>query len=609
MSVTEKRIVFKYADPTLSTPGAPVWILIPILFDDDRTLENWCERYCPIDTWNPFTPTAHDARHFTDGHLTGTLEYGLRQPAMGGVEPPRWTQRPRLQLNQLYWPNGASRHAIGHFVIAAQDATKLIDAITDAEFPDASQDLVQSRRSYLVVEEVTTELDDNGDFVDETIDSIDVYWANMFPIAFRPIGSAGEMYAMTLVDHRWMVRHVFAGPEAFDDGMFAFNYSATSWEPATDITGVESDLNLLDNTTGTGKPLSNAFMVDAMADAHLKRWTYPISGSVPEAHDPSWALTRLGENDVANLDLISGGEFPSPFTFPKSLLFDCPGKRGSDPTNWNAGVFGLESQNWFRVLTRDSGTDSGDVADFGDSYATIDTGRFGWRIESSFDAYGLRADTNYKSTATAIAVAMLARMRLWAAKCYDYTFSGLVPWKMTGFDDYVIWSFGTQHWERMDDPQQEADGVDYRPEIEDPYQSLWTTRVVSYPMDHFPRRVSQRSAAATRLDRNAEWLVVRVAQDQRDPPDGAGPQGPNGGILAQVLQSLNGEAIDGEFLAGSTIEVMQFPPFASSNSYFRANTDWIAKWDFGRGLYRFWSHRFDPSLWRDSLGNPLQPAP
>ena len=617
--VTEKRIVFRFADSALSFPSAPVWIKVPILFDDNRTLESWCERYCPIDTWHPFVPTAHDARQFTDGRLTGTYEYGLRQPAMGGVEPPRWTPRPRLQLNQLYWPNGASRHAIGHFIIAAQDATRLFDAITDAEFPDGgvtNTELFNAYPSWLSVEDVTTEFDDDGNFVDETIDTYHAYWY-VFPIAFRPIGSSGEMYAMTLVDDRWMIRHVFAGQDNQQGSNYLIralvqNGTSYVWDKLTDIAGVDFDVDLLDNDLGTGRPASSAFMVDALADSHLKRWVYsPYGGVAVEAHDPSLALTRLAENDVANLDLISGGELPSLFTYPKSLMFDCCGKRGEDPTQWSS-FNGVEDQRVFRVLVQDSGTTfsspGNSIGDYGTSYTIVDGGRYGWRVESSFDAYGISYDVEYRSTAVAIAEAMFARMRQWTAKQYDYTFSGLVKWKMTGFDDYVIWSFGTQYWERNADSQQDTDGIDYQQEIEDDYQSLWTTRVVSYPIDHFPRRVSQRSPSESRLHRNAEWLVGHVSQDQRDPPDGVGPQGPNGGIVVLVNAQLNGENVEDADLASGFIEVFPDQPF-SGNHHFRDGTRWIIKWDYGRGYYRFWSTHFDSTHWRDSLGNPLQPAP
>lgn len=520
---TGTRIVFKAWDVANATPANPKFHVWPIVLDHERITEDWLERYMPLNTVQPFGARIHD-QSFSDnfGRRAQTDSFASGRPYRGGLEPPNWSTPPEIRINQLYWPTGAERWSVGRFLVSETDAQGMLAWIANQGGPIYNDQAAgHARWITLAADNAEVTFADDGTITNEVYTPISEWMA--LPVEFRPIGSEGEkLWLVTTTDVRWYQhgasRGVWAStgdpPQVSDVEFVTLPFAAGDGATITPIPGAETVDWVETSFTQTG---AQQWQLDALADSHGNRIVFEKGGHL-RADTPASAAAVVATNNPDNEYRIAGGAIPSPVAFPKRMRVITNEKQGdilaAPLARDGAYEFTVEENNAI-------------------SFPDInDREPISWQLDSSWDNtepdYLSAAD--YRNDAHTVHTELVDRMRAWNATRYDYTFDGIVDWEMCGFDDFALWCFGIQHWrEEIDATSDIVDHVDaiVQTELDSVWHTLIWTRVVSHPIDRLPRRVSLRSPAYARYNRNARVIIGTVAAGYVP----ADPNGPPGAIV------------------------------------------------------------------------------
>jgi len=393
---------------------------IPLLVPDgDGELVRWMNRYMPIeDLQIACDDPVAVASPRTDGRT------GVR--AHTGLPRPNWPAPPRPRLNSLYWPTGATRWARGYF-LATEEAK---DQIVAAAGNESSGQMTK----------IKLKMGDQG----EDDDPEDHRWileADVWVLPPRPISSldAGQqsgdyeettLWLIPVVDDRyfWQYRNV-------DD--FSVTTS-TTWANLIDT--LETALGLsspIDHDTVdveylnpdpiefTRRRDNAAVLLDAVAFSVNQRVVRQLDGSVTMRNYGN-ASADLDENLNREWRFAAGAIFSSHhggipaktlMTFPEYI--DRIIKQGGElRTKENDAPNGTKGTASSRRKVVHS-TCYADMPIAGGSTPDNDSKLSGLASQWNTDYYG------------------------WLDKKFDMTFVGMFEWEGTGYDDAVLWEFGT----------------------------------------------------------------------------------------------------------------------------------------------------------------------
>lgn len=394
-----------------------------LLEDPDGKLRAWFERY-----WD-----------WDDLRVTGATPSACLQNRIGGrrdidnsVGMPvvNWPEPPRLRINTLYWPSGATRWSI---------CLLLVDG--------AHLDTMLGNLSYNG--SATLRLDDgvtsHGDPASSAGEAPTYFDATMYPlrpmrISYAPT-AAEELWLLPVVDQRyfWQFRNV--------GDVEVENYTIPSWTDLWDY--------LRPYVTATG----GTFTVDTVSSSYpypdkveLSRY-YENLGVFLDA--VAWSI---GMRVVADLDgSISLLRYSSSDT---RLTANLPSSGGASENSLVGGY----GDKWLRYpaaidfvfrrhngvsISRESGVWRKQV-----TLAEIDATlysqpgtkkTFHCAAGARFEARPAVSTPDNLTDLTAYAMAAAEDYYRYLPTPYDVTLPGLAEWEPTGYDDYVLWYVGHRY--------------------------------------------------------------------------------------------------------------------------------------------------------------------
>jgi hypothetical protein len=439
----------------------------PLLFDDGDQIQKFLDRYQPLaglrNMCAPVTRANSRMAAIGDTHV--------------GLPFANYPAPPPLALNQLYWPTGASRWAIGYFLMAKEDL----------------DELGTSSSSFAL------EMND----VDDDAFSITLYILESRPIS---AGDEDQLVLLTLVDERYWWQFKSIGDVS----------EPASWSAAFASIGlvtaptVSADYLIPDATEIARRYENAAVLLDAMAASVGQRVVRKFDGTT-EVVTAATSTTRL-TSQIDAADKIAGGmvtRYPVPaqvrVVFPK-IANGClkDGEVYTKTANAPSSLTTVASMTKIIHSTA--------YADVSTDGSTIDN-------QSALDTLAAKIGADYYA---------------WLGKMFDVSYAGLYQWEPTGFDDHLLFDFGQASGISIKQIMSDAAA------IEDFLEPIGrqTTRVQSLPVNfgseqqlsqgdgiinNVARMVEfELTEALTTADEYADASVVKFDQGEDPDPNDAG---------------------------------------------------------------------------------------
>ncbi len=376
-----------------------------LLFDPRGEVQAFLDKYQPLDNLVADVDRAASLGRASH-NLTGD-KHNVALPI------PNWPDRPPLKINQLYWPTGATRWSIGFFLIS--DATR-----------KALETSIGTARSFRFYDGIHTELE-----------------AELFMLAPRqvtaPASSRVErLWIMPLVDERYWWQ--FKAIEELE--LTTSSTWATLTTEITDILG-----SVTESTVGTpyGIPdpeqFSRAYenvavMLDALAWSTGRRVARWHDGTI-RVDNPADALTVLQDTNLQGDKKwyrIAGESFDKGNPAAATVRVTYP--RLCDRIPVPAKLYKVDK------------TPTGDFANIktiSDAKHVIHSAAWARTTSRANLATTPANDTFLTDLATQLSADFYA----WHHYNYDITYQGIKPWKTTGYDDHVLYSFGALECDKI----------------------------------------------------------------------------------------------------------------------------------------------------------------
>lgn len=424
----------------------------PILLDFNRRVERYLDRFMPCEQI-PAAPHAATIDERRDS----------RSRISAYVNLPRfnWPAPPALELNQLYWPTGATRWACGHFLTTAANVLAYRQLTAD----QPSVPLTFSART-------------NGrNFI-----------APLHVHSYRQFGDSSEkLYIMTLVDDRyfWQNKAVDVSMPA---DVSAWNLVQTSLATALGIPGtstvtfddvpadyVEPDVN--EWNIGAGNA---AVLLDAYAASVGMRVVRAANGDV-RVMSPATATAVGVLNYLIPRRVVLGGTVTNHapadqvrVTFPK--LFD------EKPDCAGSVYEKIENQELPAVSAAQHNVHS-----------------------THFAVYDDADDSTLNNEATVHALAAQIAADYWAwgnGPAFDIVYSGIQPQALTGFHDCLIYTFGRER-----ETETSVEAIEGQPtKLIERHHRVVTTRAISLPPNvEATHQLSQSKTVNTTATPTEQW--------------------------------------------------------------------------------------------------------
>lgn len=410
----------------MSISFAGVDLLLP---DPDHELQRWIDRNLSLEDVRLFgAPIEH-----TEGRWIPRRSERNKV----GLPIPNWSAPPRLVLNSLWWPTGASRWAIGLYFCTEQQLANIIVGGLDS-----------SSRGQLILRE------DGGQ--NRTV-NIRMTLLPPRKLNDPPDGRAG--YLLPLVDDRyyWQFK---------DIGNFEVTES-TSWEDVLEQLKDELDLSSMPYeavATAYGKPdqveltrrhENAAVLLDAVAACIGQRVVRSIQTGIVRLVDanksdlimqgnasgwPPGVATGLGVGQFTEGGalLLAGGAPPQGAIrphFPAQVKVVFSRYQGSDP----------QADGDVYTVTKEAGLYT--------SQATIEgTTKVFYDAAAADSPPGGGTPLNLADLST-LADKIAEDYYSWLGKLYDVTYHGIRIWEQTGYDDWSWYFFGGQFPEAATNPE------------------------------------------------------------------------------------------------------------------------------------------------------------
>jgi hypothetical protein len=433
-------------------------------------LQDWVDDHFDLDSFFPASSQLSCVPNympFTRGAQTRT---GSVSPSVvGGVQVPPFSPRPRLKLNQLYWPTGASRFACGVFL----------------------------------VDDVSVQQMSGANVLKVTRDAATVFAATMEPLNPRRLTStdgSNPLWLLPLVCRRWLLNRTASSA-----------YSLTAADTATTWKGLiegflegegltapaaHADYMTPEMVLWAGAGMLGRFeLADAAAANCGLRLVYRpdgggTGGMAWECQDPAtaeaeydanladdWAMTRGGTSDDQTLRAPYPGEIWVEF--------------GADHYT-DAGVD--LGKNIYEGIAENRAGGAGGVAADG----VVRLGSSAWHRSGIGSPNTSELDSLRSRLATDIFD--------WTKILYDYTFCDTQPWTINGYDDFVLFDFGSLSRSKrvITDDDGETSRMCF------PY---WQTRVVSRAEGDFPTNYAHRSSHEATCNW-ARWIEFELQANE-----------------------------------------------------------------------------------------------
>lgn len=320
---------------------------------------------------------------------------------------PNWPEPPPVELNTLYWPTGASRWAQGWFLASGTRLGQILETLGTG-FPASGLLTITCDR--------------------EETDA--VVAARMFMLSPRPLfvtaSAVGDtLWLLPLVDVRYFWQYKTAGAIEVDE--------STTWESLITTIGTALGVTISGSAipAALGRPDEQewdrphenaALLLDAAAQTAGLRIVRQFSGAVQAwSYEDSQAsfdgqILTVPRWSLCGGNIIEGGA-------PESLQVVFPAYCYREPH--------LDAGGWVEVVA--NAHSAGVVAN---SFETLYTS-----AAADFSSGDLENPDNAAELA-AYAQAAGDDYFGWLTRRYDATFSGVQPWSLTGFDDYMLFRAG-----------------------------------------------------------------------------------------------------------------------------------------------------------------------
>ncbi len=403
---------------------------VPLLLEDPGfEFQVWLERTLSLEGLTIF-----------GGGGTSELVEGRQRPRDGEVglpvhnytsyEPPEW------RINTLWWPTGATRHAIGLFLASGSQ----LDKINEELGSDTSE---ATNSATLVIQEGSEAATE----VSTTMTLLPAYKVT-HPFVGKDTSPSDptrpeDCWLLCLVDERYLWKFKSIGDIAVDkDSTWTGTFSAMGSGLGVSINHdtVSADYGRPDEVELLRKYDNAALLLEAVSASVGQRFVRRTDGSLlsmdadasKNRHETNAGIAEptgaQKSKAAAGPDqLLGGGEHDEFQPDSVEVIFrkSIDGK-AMDPDD---PLF-LEEVSP-STLGFDSGTADTVKTFHTTAFAEVDTG----------DATEATNASDVTDLATAIAGSYLG----WLEKHYDYSYSGIKTWSMTGFDDWVWWHIGYQH--------------------------------------------------------------------------------------------------------------------------------------------------------------------
>lgn len=394
---------------------------VPLLLPDrDGRLERFLAEYQCLDELRVFvSETTWQASNRGNARSGFTANVNMNSP--------NWPSPPAPKLNTLYWPTGAARWAWGLFLATATQVNQIFAAIAP------SSGGVTFRESYgnLVLAD-----DESGD----TITAAGMHLLPPRPISVPEISDDESLWLLPIVDERYFWQWINLGSIATADTLDETSTWTDLWTLIQAALGtaitkdtISADYFQPDPREFTREFQNIALLMDAAAASVGQRIVRQLDGSV-ESLGSDNAATALAGNvsgggESGIYRLIAGGDFS------------------------NVAPWSIRPEKVKVVFPRyDLGRPDCDGAVYAESVNATTIGETTYRsnlvktfFNTAFADYGgdVTASSPDNTADLATLATKIARDYFaWLAKQFDYTFAGVKPWAMSGFEDWTIWTFG-----------------------------------------------------------------------------------------------------------------------------------------------------------------------
>ncbi|MCP4540258.1 MAG: hypothetical protein GY832_24225 [Chloroflexi bacterium] len=378
---------------------------IPLILEDpDQVFQTWLDRWFSLDDlrlWGQ--PTGSNNR---------TSSRGAGQAAVG-IPTLNWPASPRARLNSLWWPTGASRWAVGLFLVDSVRLDEIISAVGNGE--SAELDIRQS----------------------DTDQDIHPQMFMLPPRQITPLDTGTQGWLLPLVDERYFWQFRDAGSMEIEDGQTweqVFDELASQLSTAITYDSISSSYYSPDPIELTRRYESLSVLLDAVAACVGQRIVYTTGNQLQsQGHASSAGIVKSNlETSPSSYNRLAGGKMDS------------------------GAVGGLRPSQVRVVFPRyelDAPQESGDVfavtraASLYGVTATQEAGT----VKTFFDTAG--ADFTSDPTvphnlATLQYLAGQVASDYYAGLSdysqFDLSFPGLKIWTQTGFDDAIWFHVGGQ---------------------------------------------------------------------------------------------------------------------------------------------------------------------
>jgi hypothetical protein len=364
----------------------------PLLFPDaDARLQEWLDRYCPFEDLLPAaTPAMHtDGRGRPQGHWPHAI--GL--PRFNWqLRPPRW------RLNSLWWPTGASRFALGLFVVDEATADYLFSFTS--QFKTLQIDSLEVSMAQLPMLPISSEFTDNCAYLLPLVDARYFWqWSKIDPLTLNSQSSWADV--RSAITTGLGIAVTAAAPDAA--------YPAPDW------------------SEWTRQAENAALALDAYAATVGQRFVAKLDGTY---HLQNWEdVVEVAFANHASVETIVGDQvFSRNAGVPGQVTIAFPRRQG-----------GIAQQNGaVELITKSAG-------DY--HFVTANPGRA--VIHTTFQAdFSSRSSGADNATAmNDLAGAIAADFYGWRRAQYGVTAAGILNsnnWNVTGYDDALWFFYGTQ---------------------------------------------------------------------------------------------------------------------------------------------------------------------
>jgi len=405
---------------------------VPLLFDYDRTAQRFLDRFLPVqDLVTPAGMAAHDD---WQGNTYGQGRAGLPRPNYPPAPPPR--------VNTLYWPTGAVRWARGWFLCDQAG----VDALTDFNEPESAW-----ADGYAVPRTLRASTPDLGSGTPYVLEA-EMYLLRPLRITATADETFGDLWLLPLVDARywWQFRQCGDLTDSLDTWANLVAALGTQLGLTISCPTVIEYYMIPDRIELARHSDNVAVVLDAVAHSIGRRVVVGYDGAVRLAQYSAEKMTledqrvEITTGATKYLKLQGGTDDVGPpleaYPWPDKLVIAF--ERVEDPASGGAKMF------WTSEQTADQAASALSPQDL----VTVENTEkclhcSAWAM---FQCGGSTTNPANKTNLDYLVAQYANDYYGWLLRQYDYSWPGVQNWNPTGYDDHVLFEFGTEYAEDLE---------------------------------------------------------------------------------------------------------------------------------------------------------------